>query len=55
MGSFMCEVCGYIYDPEKGEPDVGIIPGIEFDRLQEDFTCPWCGAMKSNFQSLSDM
>jgi len=49
MDQYQCTVCGYIYDPEKGDPDGGIAPGTVFDDLPADWTCPVCGAAKSNF------
>lgn len=49
MDRYQCMVCGYIYDPEKGDPDGGIAPGTAFDDLPDDWSCPVCGAAKSNF------
>jgi rubredoxin len=49
MDRYQCMVCGYIYDPEKGDPDSGIAPGTAFDELPEGWSCPVCGASKSNF------
>lgn len=46
-----CQVCGYIYDPEEGNPP-DIPPGIEFEGLPEDWVCPMCGADKSYFEPL---
>ena len=45
----VCSVCGYVYDPEKGDPDGGIKPGVRFEDLPEGWTCPVCGADKSQF------
>ena len=47
-----CIVCGYIYDPEKGDPDHGIDPGTSFDQLPEDWVCPICLAPKKNFEEI---
>ena len=52
MQMYMCEVCGWIYDPAKGVPEFGISPGTSFDALPEDFVCPECGVGKSNFSPL---
>ena len=41
--SYVCEVCGYIYDPERGEPKAGIPPGTAFEDLPESYVCPVCG------------
>ncbi|MBN1614198.1 MAG: rubredoxin [Deltaproteobacteria bacterium] len=47
---YVCSVCGYVYDPEKGDPDSGIKPGTPFEDLPEDWTCPVCGAEKDKFE-----
>jgi flavin reductase (DIM6/NTAB) family NADH-FMN oxidoreductase RutF/rubredoxin len=50
MQKYKCTVCGYIYDPEKGDPDSGIKPGTPFEKLPDDWVCPVCGADKSLFE-----
>lgn len=40
---YVCGVCGYIYDPERGEPRAGIPPGTAFEDLPESYVCPVCG------------
>ena len=49
MKKYICNVCGWEYDPAVGDPDSGIAPGTAFEDLPEDFVCPVCGADKSNF------
>lgn len=49
MKRYVCDLCGYVYDPKIGDPDNGINPGTAFDDLPEDWTCPECGASKSDF------
>jgi rubredoxin len=49
MKKYECSVCGYIYDPEKGDPDANITPGTSFENLPDDWTCPQCGASKQEF------
>ncbi|MBE6392055.1 MAG: rubredoxin [Lentisphaerae bacterium] len=49
MEKYICDVCGYEYDPEKGDPDNGIAPGTAFEDIPEDWACPECGAPKSCF------
>ena len=49
--SYVCSVCGYVYDPAKGDPDNGIAPGTKFEDLPESWTCPVCGADKSKFEN----
>ena len=52
MSKWKCVVCGYIYDPEAGDPDNGIEPGTSFENLPEDWVCPECGAGKSDFEEI---
>jgi flavin reductase (DIM6/NTAB) family NADH-FMN oxidoreductase RutF/rubredoxin len=52
-GKYKCKVCGYIYDPEKGDPDSGIKPGTPFEKIPDDWVCPICGAPKSEFEKES--
>ena len=42
--------CGYVYDPEVGDPDNGIAPGTAFEDIPEDWVCPLCGAGKDVFE-----
>jgi len=49
MPKYRCTVCGYIYDPEKGDPDSGIEAGTPFEELPDDWVCPVCGAAKDQF------
>ena len=46
---FICEPCGYIYDPQLGDPDSGIPAGTPFEELPEDWVCPICGLGKDVF------
>jgi rubredoxin len=50
---YICDVCGYIYDPAVGDPDAKIPAGTSFDDLPGDWVCPMCGAGKDSF-SLAD-
>jgi len=52
MKKYECVVCGYVYDPEKGDPDNGIAPGTPFEDLPDDWSCPDCGASKDDFEPL---
>lgn len=49
MDKYLCEPCGYIYDPDAGDPDSGIAPGTPFDNIPEDWVCPICGLGKEYF------
>jgi rubredoxin len=53
MEKWECQACGYIYDPEQGDPDNGIKPGTPFEDLPEDWVCPQCGVGKDFFQKLT--
>ncbi len=53
MKKYQCQMCGYIYDPEKGDPKNNIPPGTPFENLPADWTCPSCGAPKGAFKPLS--
>ena len=49
MGRYVCSICGYVYDPEVGDPDAGVAAGVPFEKLPEDWVCPICGAAKDDF------
>jgi rubredoxin/flavin reductase (DIM6/NTAB) family NADH-FMN oxidoreductase RutF len=46
---YRCTVCGYIYDPEEGDPHSGIAPGTAFEDIADDWCCPICGVSKKDF------
>lgn len=50
MKKYKCSVCGYVYDPQQGDPDNGIPPGTAFENLPESWSCPVCGATKDMFE-----
>ena len=50
MAKYKCTVCGWIYDPEIGDPDSGIAPGTPFEKIPDNWQCPMCGASKSEFE-----
>lgn len=52
MDKYRCTVCGYIYDPEKGDIDGGIKPGTPFEDIPEDWVCPVCGVSKDDFEKV---
>lgn len=49
MKKYVCDVCGYIYDPAVGDPDGDIKAGTPFEKLPADWVCPMCGADKGSF------
>jgi rubredoxin len=53
MEKWECTACGYIYDPELGDPDNNIPPGTPFESLPDDWVCPQCGVGKEFFQKMS--
>jgi rubredoxin len=50
MQKYECTVCGYIYDPEIGDPDNGVPAGTPFEELPDDWVCPDCGIEKDWFE-----
>ena len=49
MKKYECDTCGYVYDPEKGDPANGVAPGTAFEDIPDDWVCPVCGAPKTDF------
>ena len=54
MGKWECQVCGYVYDPKKGDPENAVEPGTAFENLPTDWVCPECGAGKDEFQEVEE-
>jgi rubredoxin len=52
MDKYRCTVCGYIYDPAKGDPDSGVKAGTRFIDIPEDWVCPECGVGKDMFEKV---
>jgi len=50
MKKYVCQVCGYVYDPAAGDPDSGVPAGTSFEKLPDDWVCPVCGASKDQFE-----
>jgi len=50
MQKYKCIVCGFVYDPEEGDPDSGIPPGTAFEDIPETWICPVCGVRKADFE-----
>lgn len=49
MEKYVCQPCGYVYDPGNEDPDGGIAPGTAFEDLPDDWLCPICGMGKEVF------
>jgi rubredoxin len=54
MEKHRCLMCGYIYDPAKGDPDSEVEPGTAFDNVPDDWVCPECGASKDDFEVVDE-
>lgn len=52
MDKYVCDVCDWVYDPAKGDPDNGIQPGVAFEDLPDDWVCPICGVGKDQFSKV---
>lgn len=50
MQKYKCSVCGYVYDPVKGDPENDIAAGTAFENIPDDWVCPECGAEKDMFE-----
>ncbi len=50
MKTWMCIVCGLIYEEEKGWPEDGIAAGTAWEDVPADWKCPECGAAKAEFE-----
>ena len=51
---YKCNICGYIYDPEVGDPDNGVEAGTSFENLPDSWVCPECGASKEDFSPVEE-
>ena len=49
MGKFICDVCGWVYDPAIGDPENGVPAGTSWDAVPDSWVCPVCGAAKTEF------
>ncbi len=52
MKSYMCVICGFVYDEAQGLPDEGIAPGTPWADVPENWLCPDCGASKDEFEMM---
>ena len=53
MEKFICDICGYVYDPAAGDPDNGVDIGTSFADIPDDWLCPECGVGKDNFSPVA--
>lgn len=54
MKKYVCDICGYVYDPAEGDPENGIEAGTAFEDLPEDWVCPLCKVDKDNFSEAEE-
>jgi rubredoxin len=50
MKKYVCTACGYVYDPEKGDPENGVPAGTAWENVPEDWACPLCALGKDVFE-----
>ena len=50
--TWMCVVCGFIYDEALGLPEDGIAPGTRWEDVPDTWTCPDCGVTKDDFEMM---
>ena len=52
MDKYVCNPCGWVYDPAVGDPENGVEAGTAFENLSDDWVCPVCGAGKEDFSKM---
>ena len=52
MKAYLCVICGYVYEEEKGDPAAGIAPGTKWEDVPLSWRCPDCGAGKEEFDMI---
>ena len=52
MKQYLCVICGFVYDEEKGYPEDDIAPGTKWEDVPENWVCPDCGATKADFEMI---
>jgi len=50
VDKYVCTICGYVYDPEQGDPDNDVAPGTKWEDVPDNWECPVCGASKDDFE-----
>ncbi len=54
MQKYVCNVCGYVYEPAKGDPGNGVESGTPFEEVADAWVCPVCGAGKEEFSPVEE-
>ena len=52
MKSYMCVICGFVYEEENGHPESGIAPGTRWEDVPINWVCPDCGAGREEFEMI---
>ncbi|UCC94545.1 MAG: rubredoxin [Candidatus Omnitrophota bacterium] len=55
MTKYKCLVCGYVYDPQVGDPDGGVPAGTPFEEISDSWVCPVCGVDKNQFEKVQEI
>ena len=53
MNTWMCLICGWIYNEEEGLPEEGIAPGTAWKDVPINWVCPECGARKEDLEMMA--
>ena len=53
--TYMCLICGWLYNEATGAPEDGIPPGTRWEDVPINWTCPECGARKEDFELVEDL
>ena len=53
MQKYVCNLCGSVYDPAKGDPDGGVPAGTPWEKVPDSWVCPECGAGKDEFEKVT--
>jgi len=54
MKKYVCDVCGYVYDPKEGDPDNNVAAGTAWENVPADWVCPECGVGKEEFSPVDE-
>ena len=52
LKSWICVICGHVYEEAKGDPDRGVPAGTRWSDVPADWSCPDCGASKDDFEMI---
>jgi rubredoxin len=48
--TWLCLICGWLYEEKLGLPEEGIPAGTPWGQVPMNWTCPECGARKEDFE-----